>query len=249
MRKPIKIKVIGIGGAGGNILTRIHKPEHKFIESIAINSDLQDLKKTKADLKIQIGKKKTLGFGSGMNPKIGREAAEESKEEIKSVLFGGDIAFIVCGLGGGTGSGASPLIAELAKNTGALTIGIVTFPFYFEGAKRKEIAQRYNQAFKNTQIETLKIKTDRETSWHLYVIKINNRDELYRKLKEKGIGTSVHFIPVHRHPYYKNTFGYKEKDYPVAEEVFRKSLSLPIYPGLSKEEQEYIIENVLKYAR
>jgi len=115
--------------------------------------------------------------------------------------------------------------------------------------KRKEIAQRYNQAFKNTQIETLKIKTDRETSWHLYVIKINNRDELYRKLKEKGIGTSVHFIPVHRHPYYKNTFGYKEKDYPVAEEVFRKSLSLPIYPGLSKEEQEYIIENVLKYAR
>lgn len=142
MRKPIKIKVIGIGGAGGNILTRIHKPEHKFIESIAINSDLQDLKKTKADLKIQIGKKKTLGFGSGMNPKIGREAAEESKEEIKSVLFGGDIAFIVCGLGGGTGSGASPLIAELAKNTGVLTIGIVTFPFYFEGAKRKEIAQK-----------------------------------------------------------------------------------------------------------
>ncbi len=115
--------------------------------------------------------------------------------------------------------------------------------------RRKEIAERYNQAFKNTAIETLKIKPDRETSWHLYVIKVNNRDELYRKLKERGIGTSVHFIPVHKHPYYKKTFGYKEKDYPVAEEVFKKSLSLPIYPGLTDEEQEYIIENVLKYAK
>ncbi len=115
--------------------------------------------------------------------------------------------------------------------------------------KRKEIAERYNQAFKNTGIETLKIKSDRETSWHLYVIKVNNRDELYRKLKEKGIGTSVHFIPVYRHPYYQKTFGYKLKDYPVSEEVFRKSLSLPIYPSLSNEEQEYIIENILKYAQ
>jgi len=115
--------------------------------------------------------------------------------------------------------------------------------------RRKEIAEKYNQAFKNTSVETLKIKPDRETSWHLYVIKVNNRDELYKKLKEKGIGTSVHFIPVHRHPYYKKTFGYKEKDYPVAEEVFKKSLSLPIYPRLAEDEQAYIIENVLKYAK
>ena len=115
--------------------------------------------------------------------------------------------------------------------------------------KRKEVAEKYNQAFKNTGIETLKIKPDRETSWHLYVIKVNNRDELYKKLKEKGIGTSVHFIPVYKHPYYKKTFGYKDRNYPVAEEVFKKSLSLPICPGLSEEEVEYIIENVLKYAK
>jgi perosamine synthetase len=115
--------------------------------------------------------------------------------------------------------------------------------------KRKEVAEKYNQAFKNTGIETLKVKPDRETSWHLYVIKVNNRDELYKKLKEKGIGTSVHFIPVYKHPYYKKTFGYKDRNYPVAEEVFKKSLSLPIYPGLSEEEVEYIIENVLKYAK
>ncbi|MCD6270820.1 cell division protein FtsZ [bacterium] len=138
----MKIKVIGIGGAGGNILTRLPRPYPKPVELIAINSDLQDLKATKADKKIQIGKKRTLGLGSGMNPKIGREAAEESKEEIKNVITGGDIVFIICGLGGGTGSGASPVVANIAKETGALTIGIVTFPFYFEGAQRKKIAHR-----------------------------------------------------------------------------------------------------------
>ncbi|NPA40338.1 MAG: DegT/DnrJ/EryC1/StrS family aminotransferase [Thermodesulfobacteria bacterium] len=115
--------------------------------------------------------------------------------------------------------------------------------------RRKEIAQKYEEAFKHTSIETLKIKSDRETSWHLYVIKVNNRDELYKKLKEKGIGTSVHFIPVHRHPYYKNKFNYKKEDYSVAEEVFKRCLSLPIYPGLNEEEVEYIVENVVKYAR
>ena len=115
--------------------------------------------------------------------------------------------------------------------------------------RREEIANMYTFAFKGTKVIPPTIKPDRETSWHLYVIKVNNRDELYDKLKEEGIGTSVHFIPVHKHPYYKNTFKYKDSDYPVANYVFEKSLSLPIYPDLTKEEIEYIIDKVLKYAK
>jgi perosamine synthetase len=115
--------------------------------------------------------------------------------------------------------------------------------------RREEIANMYTSAFKRTKVIPPTIKSDRETSWHLYVIKVNNRDELYDKLKEEGIGASVHFIPVHKHPYYKNTFKYKDSDYPVANYVFEKSLSLPIYPDLTKEEIEYIIDKVLKYAK
>jgi len=115
--------------------------------------------------------------------------------------------------------------------------------------RREEIANMYTSAFKGTKVIPPTIKSNRETSWHLYVIKVNNRDELHDKLKEEGIGTSVHFIPVHKHPYYKNTFKYKDSDYPVANHVFEKSLSLPIYPDLTKEEVEYIIDKVLKYAK
>ncbi len=115
--------------------------------------------------------------------------------------------------------------------------------------EREKIAKKYNEAFKNSNIKIPFIKEDRETSWHLYVIKVNNRNELIEKLKEKGISASVHFIPVHKHPYYKKTYGYKNKDYPAANEVFEKSLSLPIYPDLNDEETEYIIRNVLKYAK
>ena len=114
--------------------------------------------------------------------------------------------------------------------------------------KREEIAQKYTSAFIGTKITPPIIKSDRETSWHLYVIKVNNRDELFEKLKENGIGTSVHFIPVHKHPYYKKTYRYKDEEYPVANYVYEKSLSLPIYPGLTEQEIEYIADRVLKYA-
>jgi len=110
--------------------------------------------------------------------------------------------------------------------------------------KRASIAKRYDEAFKG-KIETITIKEDRETSHHLYVIKIDNRDELYNKLKEQGIGTSVHFIPIHKHSYYKKKYNYKNEAYPIANEVFDKSLSLPIYPDLSDEDVEYIIKSVL----
>ena len=111
--------------------------------------------------------------------------------------------------------------------------------------KRKFIAKQYDKAFKD-KIQTLYIKTDRETSYHLYVIKVKNRDELYTKLKEKGIGTSVHFIPIHKHTYYKEKYNYTDSNYPVANKVFESSLSLPIYPDLDMEDVQYIIDNVLK---
>ena len=114
--------------------------------------------------------------------------------------------------------------------------------------RREEIASMYESAFKG-RIVTLKQKEDRRTSHHLYVIKVKNRDALYMKLKESGIGTSVHFIPIHKHTYYRNRYGYREADYPVANRVFEESLSLPIYPDLSDEDVAYIIDRVLAYAK
>ena len=111
--------------------------------------------------------------------------------------------------------------------------------------KRNQIAMKYNEAFKdNKNIVIPFVKEDRVTSWHLYVIKIANRDEVIEKLKENGVGCSVHFIPIHKHPYYKDKYGYKNEDYPIANEVFDKSLSLPIYPDMSDEEVEYVIQKM-----
>ncbi|WP_457743604.1 DegT/DnrJ/EryC1/StrS family aminotransferase [Sulfurimonas sp.] len=112
-------------------------------------------------------------------------------------------------------------------------------------AKRSKIAQKYTAAFKeNKKIITPFVKDDRESSWHLYVIKIDNRDELIEKLKEAGVGCSVHFIPIHKHPYYKERYNYVDEEYPVANRVFEKSLSLPIYPDMSDEEVAYVIKKV-----
>lgn len=115
--------------------------------------------------------------------------------------------------------------------------------------RRKAIAEKYHAAFSNSRIILPHIKPDRETSWHLYVIKIKNRDELYQKLKENGIATSVHFIPVHKQAYYKKRYGYQGQNYKVANQVFEESLSLPIYPDLAEKEIDYIIEKVLRYGK
>ncbi|WP_373073945.1 DegT/DnrJ/EryC1/StrS family aminotransferase [Sulfurimonas sp.] len=113
--------------------------------------------------------------------------------------------------------------------------------------KRAEIAKKYNRAFENCiNIKTPFIKNDRETSWHLYVINIENRDEVIEKLKENGVGCSVHFIPIHKHPYYKNKYEFKDEDYPVANKVFQCSLSLPIYPDMNDEEVDFVIAKVKK---
>jgi cell division protein FtsZ len=137
-----KIKVIGVGGSGSNAVSRMKKYKIKGVELVAINTDIQDLRKTKADLKLRIGRKLTQGLGSGMNPEIGKRAALENQAEIKEILKDTDMVFIAGGMGGGTCTGAAPVVAQIAKDLGTLTIAIVTKPFSFEGLARMRIAER-----------------------------------------------------------------------------------------------------------
>ena len=135
-----KIKVIGVGGGGCNAVNRMIESGLKGVDFIVANTDLQVLNNSKAPIKIQIGEELTNGLGAGANPQVGKEAALESKSEIQAALEGADMVFVTCGMGGGTGTGASPIIADIAQEMGALTVGIVTKPFSFEGK------QRMNQA-------------------------------------------------------------------------------------------------------
>ncbi len=135
-----KIKVVGVGGGGGNAVNRMIEAGIRGVEFIAINTDVQALQNNRASYKLNIGKAITRGLGAGMDPDVGRKAAEESQNEIREMLKGSDMVFITCGLGGGTGSGASPVIAEIAKDLGALTIAVVTRPFFFEGGVRQKVA-------------------------------------------------------------------------------------------------------------
>jgi cell division protein FtsZ len=135
-----KIKVVGVGGGGGNAINRMIEAGIRGVEFIAINTDIQALQSSRASYKLNIGKSVTKGLGAGMNPEIGKRAAEESQNEIRELLKGADMVFIACGLGGGTGTGASPVIAEIAKELGSLTIAVVTKPFFFEGGIRQKVA-------------------------------------------------------------------------------------------------------------
>lgn len=134
------IKVIGVGGAGGNAINTMIKNGLSGVEFIAANTDADDLTKSNAKMKLQLGKKLTRGLGTGANPETGSRSAEESKDEIKSHLEGADMIFLAAGMGGGTGTGATPIIAKIAREMGILTLGIVTTPFPFEGQKRQENA-------------------------------------------------------------------------------------------------------------
>lgn len=136
-----KIKVIGVGGGGCNAVNRMIESGVKGVDFIVANTDLQVLNVSKAETRLQIGQSITEGLGAGANPEIGREAALESKKEIEDALTGADMVFVTCGLGGGTGTGAAPIVAEIAQDLGALTVGIVTKPFKFEGRKRMEHAE------------------------------------------------------------------------------------------------------------
>jgi cell division protein FtsZ len=149
-----RIKVVGVGGSGNNAISRMIDSKIKGVEFVAINTDAQALHHSKASEKVHIGKNLTKGLGAGMNPEIGRQAAEENRDEIQDVLKGADMVFVTCGLGGGTGTGAAPVVAETAKELGALTVAVVTKPFSFEGAQRRALGEEGLQNLKE-RVDTL----------------------------------------------------------------------------------------------
>lgn len=155
------IKVIGVGGGGNNAVNRMVDHGVQGVEFIAVNTDTQALNLSKADVKLQIGAKLTRGLGAGANPEVGKKAAEESKEQIEEVIKGADMVFVTAGMGGGTGTGAAPVIAKVAKELGALTVGVVTRPFSFEGKKRATQAANGITSMKEAVDTLIVIPNDR----------------------------------------------------------------------------------------
>ncbi|MDL4841258.1 cell division protein FtsZ [Aquibacillus rhizosphaerae] len=155
------IKVIGVGGGGSNAVNRMIEHGVQGVEFIAVNTDAQALNLSKAEVKMQIGTKLTRGLGAGANPEVGRKAAEESKEQLEEVLKGADMVFVTAGMGGGTGTGAAPVIAQVAKEIGALTVGVVTRPFTFEGRKRSTQAVSGIDGLKSSVDTLIVIPNDR----------------------------------------------------------------------------------------
>ncbi|MBI4262061.1 cell division protein FtsZ [Candidatus Uhrbacteria bacterium] len=137
-----KIKVVGVGGSGGSTINHMVRSKIRGVEFMAVNTDAQALHHNLAAVKLHVGKSTTRGLGAGMDPEAGKKAAEENQSEIREALKGADMVFVTCGLGGGTGTGASPIVAEIARDQGSLTVAVVTRPFSFEGAQRKAIAER-----------------------------------------------------------------------------------------------------------
>jgi len=137
-----RIRVVGVGGSGGNTINHMVSTHVIGVDFLAVNTDAQDLHKSKAKKKIHIGRNLTRGLGTGMNPELGKQAAEETREEIQEALKGSDMVFVTCGMGGGTGTGAAPAVAKMARELGALTVGVITRPFAFEGAQRLRLAEQ-----------------------------------------------------------------------------------------------------------
>jgi cell division protein FtsZ len=156
-----RMKVVGVGGGGGNAVNRMIAEDLDGVEFISVNTDSQALKNAQAQVKIQIGKKLTRGLGAGARPEIGRQAIEESRDEMLHALNGADLVFITAGMGGGTGTGAAPVIAEIARELGALTIGIVTRPFLFEGKKRMKQAEMGLSELKRTADTVIVVPNER----------------------------------------------------------------------------------------
>ncbi|MCK5403635.1 MAG: cell division protein FtsZ [Desulfobulbaceae bacterium] len=155
------IKVIGVGGGGGNAINSMVESGLKGVEFIAVNTDMQALEMSRADIRVQLGPNVTRGLGAGANPEIGRKSAEESVQEIKDFLQGSDMVFVTAGLGGGTGTGAAPIVAKISKELGALTVGVVTKPFVFEGKIRMKNAERGWDELKEHADTIITIPNDR----------------------------------------------------------------------------------------
>ncbi|KKU81219.1 MAG: Cell division protein ftsZ [Parcubacteria group bacterium GW2011_GWA1_47_8] len=168
-----RIKVIGVGGSGKNAVNHMVSSKVKGVEFIVMNTDAQDLHNSLAQKKIHIGKNLTRGLGTGMNPEIGRKAAEETKEEIQGVIKGADMVFIACGMGGGTGTGAAPVVAAIAKEQGALTLGVVTRPFSFEGTHRGRIAEQGLEELRKQVDALIVVPNDR-------ILSVANKDTTFK---------------------------------------------------------------------
>ncbi|HEC32972.1 MAG TPA: cell division protein FtsZ [Candidatus Kaiserbacteria bacterium] len=156
-----RIRVIGVGGSGGNAVNHMVDSKVRGVDFVAVNTDAQDLHNSLAKKKIHIGKNLTRGLGTGMNPEMGKQAAEETKEEIQESLKGSDMVFVTCGLGGGTGSGAAPVVAKTARESGALTVAVVTKPFSFEGQQRMRLAELGLEELKKEVDALIVIPNDR----------------------------------------------------------------------------------------
>ena len=156
-----RMKVVGVGGAGGNAVNRMVDEDLEGVEFISANTDAQALKGSRAQVTLQVGKKLTRGLGAGARPEVGRQAIAESQDEIRRVLEGADLVFITAGMGGGTGTGAAPIIGEIAREMGALTIGIVTKPFSFEGKKRERQAEQGLAELRRTVDTMIVVPNDR----------------------------------------------------------------------------------------
>jgi cell division protein FtsZ len=161
VENPAQIKVMGIGGGGSNAINRMIEQGIRGVEFITINTDAQALMLSNAPQRLRIGDKLTKGLGAGGNPEIGEKAGQESAEDVKAMLKGTDMVFVTCGMGGGTGTGAAPVVAKLAKESGALTIGVVTKPFLFEGNRRRRIAEEGIKRLKESVDTLIVIPNDR----------------------------------------------------------------------------------------
>lgn len=156
-----RIKVVGVGGSGCSAINRMMSSKVRGVEFVAVNTDAQDLHYSQAPIKVHIGKETTRGLGAGSDPELGKKSAEENSDEIKEALVDADMIFITYGLGGGTGTGAAPIVADIAREVGALTVGVVTKPFSFEGQKRKQVAEQGYEDLKDKLDTLITISNDR----------------------------------------------------------------------------------------
>lgn len=156
-----RIKVVGVGGGGGNAINHMIESGVSGVDFAAINTDAQDLHESEVEETIHIGKNLTQGLGTGMNPELGKRAAEETKEEIQGAVKNSDMVFITCGMGGGTGTGGAPVVAQVARESGALTVAVVTKPFFFEGSQRKQLAEEGLQSLQKEVDALIVIPNDR----------------------------------------------------------------------------------------
>ncbi len=191
------IKVIGVGGGGSNAVNRMIKSNLRGVEFIAVNTDAQALYYSEAATKINIGKATTRGLGAGSNPDVGKQAAEESREDLRSVIEGADMVFVTCGLGGGTGTGAAPIIAELAKEMGILTVAVVTKPFTFEGHRRRSQAEDGLENLRNKVDTLITIPNDRLLSLIDKKTPINEAFTVVDDVLRQGVQGIADLITIH----------------------------------------------------